>query len=72
MACFILSGLLILKTLQNLYWLIAWDATYDPLGYIWIVVPVLICLLRWHCLIKFINQAVGVLAGVIYFVAVPG
>jgi len=70
-AGFILSGLLILKTLHNLYWLIAWDATYDPLGYIWIVVPILIAFFSgiW-LLIKLHKQAVWV--GLGYLLLVPG
>ncbi len=71
MAGFILSGFLILKTLHNLYWLTAWDATYDPLGYIWIVVPVLIVFFSGILLlIKSHKQAVWV--GLGYLLLVPG
>lgn len=35
-----LSALLIVKTLHNLYDLTLWDNTYDPLGYLWLIVPI--------------------------------
>jgi hypothetical protein len=41
-ACFVLSALLLAKTLHNLYWLTVWDDTYDSGGFIWLVVPVLV------------------------------
>jgi hypothetical protein len=41
---FILGALLLVKTLYNLYWLTVWDSTYDPLEYLWLVVPVLAAL----------------------------
>lgn len=70
-ACLALSGLLILKTLHNLYWLTVWDTTYDPLGYIWIVVPVLVAVFSGALLI--INlQKQAALAGLAYLVLVPG
>jgi len=70
-AGFILSGLLILKTLHNLYWLTAWDATYDPLGFIWIVVPVLVAIFSGILLlIKSHKQSVWV--GLGYLLLVPG
>jgi hypothetical protein len=37
----VLSALLLAKTLHNLYWLTVWDNTDDPLGYLWLVVPVM-------------------------------
>jgi hypothetical protein len=42
--CLALSGLVLARTLHNLYWLTVWDLTYDPLGYLWIVLPVLAAL----------------------------
>ena len=50
-----LSTLLLVKALHNLYWLTVWDNTYDPLGYLWLVFPILAAL----C------------AGVFLFIALP-
>ncbi|MGD1994520.1 MAG: hypothetical protein PVI59_15100 [Anaerolineae bacterium] len=36
-----LSALLLPKTLHTLYWITVWDTTYDSLGYLWLLVPVL-------------------------------
>jgi hypothetical protein len=70
-ACFTVSGLLILKTLHNLYWLTAWDATYDPLGYIWIIVPVLVAAFSGVLLLINLSRRT-VWAGLGYLVLVPG
>jgi hypothetical protein len=70
-ACFTVSGLVILKTLHNLYWLTAWDATYDPLGYIWIVVPVLVAAFSGVLLLINLSRRT-VWAGLGYLVLVPG
>ena len=40
-----LCVLLIVKTLYNLYMLTLWDNTYDPLGYLWLILPVFAVLL---------------------------
>ncbi len=40
-----LCALLIVKTLYNLYVLTLWDNTYDPLGYLWLIIPVFSILL---------------------------
>ena len=40
-----LCALLIVKTLHNLYVLTLWDNTYDPLGYLWLILPVFTVLL---------------------------
>ena len=40
-----LCVLLIVKTLNNLYALTLWDNTYDPLGYLWLVIPIFAVLL---------------------------
>lgn len=37
--CLGLSALLVAKALHNLYWLLVWDATYDPLGILWLIWP---------------------------------
>jgi hypothetical protein len=71
LACFVLSGVLVLKTLQNLYWLTVWDNTTDSLGYIWIALPVLMAFFSGFLL--FFNlrrQAVWV--GLGYLVLIPG
>lgn len=70
-AGFILSGLLILKTLLNLYWLTAWDATYDPLGFIWIVVPVLVAVFSGILLLIQLQKP-AVWVGLGYLLLVPG
>ncbi len=36
---FVLCALLLVKTFYNLYWLLIWDSTTDPLGYFWLVIP---------------------------------
>jgi hypothetical protein len=70
-ACLVLSGLLILKTLHNLYWLTVWDATYDPLGYFLIVVPVLVAIFSGALLLINLRRW-AVLAGLGYLVLIPG
>lgn len=35
--CLGLSTLLVAKTLHNVYWLMVWDATYDPLRLLWLI-----------------------------------
>ena len=37
---YVLSVLLVIKTLHNLYDLTLWDNTYDPLGYLWLIFPI--------------------------------
>jgi hypothetical protein len=39
-----LSALLLVKMLHTIYWLTVWDNTYDSLGYIWLVFPILAAL----------------------------
>ena len=43
--CLILAGILVLKTLHNLYELTVWDSTYDALAYLWLIVPICAVLL---------------------------
>ena len=38
---FVLSLLLLFKSLHNLYWLMIWDSTTDSLEYFWLVLPIL-------------------------------
>jgi hypothetical protein len=42
---FVLGILLVIKTLHNLYGLTLWDNTYDPLGYLWLIIPIFVVLL---------------------------
>jgi len=42
---FVLSAVLLAKTLHHLYWFTVWDNTYDSLGYLLLLVPVLVALL---------------------------
>jgi hypothetical protein len=42
---FVLSALLLAKTLHHLYWFTVWDNTTDSLGYLLLLVPVLAALL---------------------------
>lgn len=39
-ASLIVAVVLLCATIYNLYWLTIWDNTYDPLGYLWILLPV--------------------------------
>ena len=39
-ASLIVAIILLCATIYNLYWLTIWDKTYDPLGYLWILLPV--------------------------------
>lgn len=36
-----LSGLLLIWALHFLYWLLVWDRTYDPLNWLWLILPML-------------------------------
>lgn len=70
-ACFVLSGVLLLKTLHNLFWLTVWDNTTDSLGYIWIALPVLMAF--FSGVLLFINlRRQAVWAGLGYLLLVPG
>lgn len=40
-----LSALLVVKTLHNFYDLTLWDNTDDPLGYLWLIIPIFVVLL---------------------------
>jgi hypothetical protein len=42
---FIVLALLITRMLYNIYWLMVWDSTVDPLGYFWLGIPLLVALL---------------------------
>lgn len=53
---FALGALLLAKTLDNLYWFMIWDATTDPLGYLWLAIPI----------------SAVLLSGVVLCIALPG
>lgn len=36
---FVLAAALLARLLYNLYWLIVWDTTYDPLDLLWLILP---------------------------------
>jgi len=38
----ILSALILAKVLHNFYWFMVWDTTDDPLGSIWLSIPILV------------------------------
>lgn len=38
-ACLILAALLLGGAVRNLYWLLVWDRTDDPLGALWMILP---------------------------------
>jgi len=38
--CLGLAGLLLAKTFHSLYWVMVWDSTHDPLGYLWLLLPI--------------------------------
>ncbi|HSM70516.1 MAG TPA: hypothetical protein VK851_03150 [Anaerolineales bacterium] len=42
---FVLSALLLIKVLHNIYDLMLWDSTYDPLNYLWLIIPIFMVLL---------------------------
>lgn len=60
-----LCALLILRTLYNLYVLTLWDNTYDPLGYLWLIVPVFAALISGLMLSMALSD-VKKLAGPLY------
>lgn len=47
----VLCAAILGKTLYNLYWLLAWDMTYDPLDFLWLVLPVYAALLSGFILL---------------------
>ena len=64
---FVLSALLLAKTLDKLYWLTVWDNTFDPLGYLWLIIPVLAALVS--CLVLTITlPGRAKAAGILYLV----
>jgi hypothetical protein len=66
----VLSALLLAKTLHNLYWLTVWDNTDDPLGYLWLVVPVVAVLFSGVTLSIALPSRTK-LAGFLYSLLIP-
>jgi hypothetical protein len=42
---FVLSALLLIKLLHNLYWITVWDRTTDSIDYLWLLFPIPVALL---------------------------
>lgn len=70
LACLVLAGILILKTLHNLYELTVWDSTYDALTYLWLIVPVCAVLLSALMLFVVLPERTK-LTGFIYLLILP-
>ncbi len=51
----VLSALLLLKTLGNIYWLTVWDNTYDPLSFFWLILPTLAAIVSAIGLVAFLR-----------------
>jgi len=66
----VLSVLLIIKIIHNLYWLTVWDNTYDPIEYIWLIVPIFAVLLSGLTLLVAVPYRTK-LAGLLYILLVP-
>jgi hypothetical protein len=69
--CLILVGVLVLKTLHNLYELTVWDSTYDALTYLWLIVPVCAVLLSAFMLFVVLPERTK-LTGFLYVLVLPG
>ena len=70
-ACLTLGGVLILKMLHNLYDLTVWDTTYDPLTYLWLIVPIWAVLLSALMLFVVLPERTK-LTGLLYLILIPG
>jgi len=60
-----LGALLLAKAFHNLYWLMVWDITYDPLKYMWLVFPFMAVLFSAFMLVITLPGRMK-LAGVLY------
>jgi hypothetical protein len=69
-ACFVLSALLIARSLHNLYWFMLWDTTNDPLGYLWLDIPGLAVLFSGVMLLIALPGRAR-LAGFLYALFIP-
>lgn len=66
----VLGVLLLAKALHSLYWLMVWDATYDPLNYIWLFFPSLAVLLS-GTMLAITLPGKAKLVGVLYVLLIP-
>jgi len=67
---FVVGALLLAKTLHNLYWLTVWDNTYDSLGYLWLVAPV-VAVLFSGVMLSITLPGRTKLAGFLYSLLIP-
>ena len=66
----LLAVLLVIKTLHNLYGLTLWDNTFDPLGYLWLILPIFIAFLSGMTLFITLPYRTKP-AGIFYVLIVP-
>ena len=66
----VLSALLLAKAFHNLYWLMVWDTTYDPLKYMWLVFPFMAVLFSAFMLVITLPGRTK-LAGGLYVLLIP-
>jgi hypothetical protein len=69
-ASILLSVLLLGKTLYNLYWLIVWDNTYDPLDFLLLILPIPAAIYAGVLLITGLKRRAK-LAGIGYLILTP-
>jgi hypothetical protein len=67
---FVVGALLLAKTLHHLYWFTVWDNTYDSIGYLLLLVPVLAALLSGVTLSITLSGRTK-LAGFLYSLLIP-
>ena len=67
---FLVGILLVIGVLFKIYDLTVWDNTYDPLGYIWLLIPILAVLLSGLTLLIALPSRTK-LAGILYLLAIP-
>lgn len=67
---FLVAILLIIGAFFNIYTLTVWDNTYDPLGYLWLFVPIFAVLLAGLALLIALPSRTK-LAGIAYLLLVP-
>lgn len=65
-----LAGLILAKVLHTLYWAMVWDTTYDPLGHIWLVFPLLAVLFSSLMLSGFLVSRT-IWPGLAYLLLIP-
>jgi len=65
-----LSILLLVRVIYNLYDLTLWDNTYDPLEYIWLIVPILAAFISGVILFSALPDRMKI-TGILYPVLIP-